>query len=615
MALMLFLLTACVVCAQQEPVIDVAVESTLVYRGEPFLLQVKVSSEKEPEQPVFPPSQDFRVEVMAPSRNQSTSVQIINGRMIREERNEVQFNFSLIPLRIGDLRIPSIPVRIDGKVYATRPSQIRCQEPDKIDDIGLDMLVSATECYVGEPLMLTWNWYIGRRVGDFRFILPVLEMDAFWFPEYSPEIDQQRIQEYLRIDIGQNKTLIGRQGPARWQNRQLTQVTFSQPMIPKQAGSYTLPASSVVFAIEDARGSRQRRSPMDDFFGSARMRRVSVVSTSPRLVVRDLPATGRPANFSGIVGSCSAQASAEPREVSVGDPIIVTMRLRGPAYLDGVRLPELSAQESLNRDFKISDVSPGTIENSEKVFQFTLRARHADVRAIPALEVPYFDSKTGQYATAATQPIPLTVKAVSTVTAMDVEGRAASVMAPGGAELRAWSQGIAANVAGLDVLKNHRVGYRQWRRSPWWLVLCVVMPLLYGTLSLSLQLWRRRHADPALLTARQATGRCRRALKRVVLTDDGAGDAILAAWRDFFGAKLRLPADALVFADIRPALQAAGLDGDELAGVERIFTACEAGRYAGRSMEPPAELLALALRLLPTLDKKLNGRRTGRKPA
>ncbi|MPN60135.1 hypothetical protein SDC9_207860 [bioreactor metagenome] len=78
---------------------------------------------------------------------------------------------------------------------------------------------------------------------------------------------------------------------------------------------------------------------------------------------------------------------------------------------------------------------------------------------------------------------------------------------------------------------------------------------------------------------------------------------------------MRLPAEALVFADIRPALQAAGLDGDELSGVERIFTACEAGRYAGRSMEPPAELLALALRLLPTLDKKLNGRRAGRKPA
>ena len=612
---MLFLLTACVVRAQQEPVIDVAVESTLVYRGEPFLLQVKVSAEKEPEQPVFPPSRDFRVEVMAPSRSKSMMTQIGNGRLIREERNEVQFNFSLIPLRLGDLPIPSIPVRIDGKVYATRPSQIRCQEPDKIEDIGLDMQVSATECYVGEPLMLTWNWYIGRRVGDFRFILPVLEMAEFWFPEYSPDIDQQRIQEYLRLDIGQGKTLIGRQGPARWQNRQLTQVTFSQPMIPKQAGSYTLPASSVVFAIEDARGSRQRRNPMDDFFGSARMRRVSVVSPSHQLVVRELPAAGRPANFSGIVGSCSAQASAEPREVSVGDPIIVTLRLRGPAYLDGVRLPELSAQESLSRDFKISDMSPGTIEDGEKVFQFTLRARHADVGAIPALAVPFFDSKTGQYATAATQPIPLTVKAVSTVTAMDVEGRAASVMAPGGAELRAWSQGIAANVAGLDVLKNHRVGLRQWRRSPWWLGLCVVLPLLYGTLALSLQVWRRRHADPALLAARQAAGRCRRALKRVVPTADGAGDAILAAWRDFFGAKLRLPAEALVYADIRPALVAAGFAGEELAGVERIFTACEAGRYAGRSMEAPAELLALALRLLPTLDKKLNGRRTGCKPA
>ncbi|NMA47703.1 MAG: hypothetical protein GX945_14190, partial [Lentisphaerae bacterium] len=73
------------------------------------------------------------------------------------------------------------------------------------------------------------------------------------------------------------------------------------------------------------------------------------------------------------------------------------------------------------------------------------------------------------------------------------------------------------------------------------------------------------------------------------------------------------PAAALVFADIRPALQAAGLDDDELAGVERIFIACEAGRYAGRSMEPPAELLDLARRLLPVLDKKLSSRRADSK--
>ncbi|MGI5924629.1 MAG: BatD family protein [Lentisphaeria bacterium] len=615
-ALWLLLLAAGLLCAQQTPQLEVAVESTLVYRGEPFLLQVKVVSEKEAEQPVFPPSQDFRVEeVMAPSRNRSTSVQIVNGRMIREERNELLFNFSLVPLRTGELRIPAIPVRIDGKLYATRASQIRCQEPETIDDVGLEMLVSATECYVGEPLMLTWNWYVGRRVGDFRFNLPVLAMEEFWFPEYSPEIDQRYLKEYLRIAIGQGKTMIGRQGLGHWQNRQLTQVTFSQPLIPKQAGSYTLPASSVVFAIEDTRGGRQRRSLMDDFFSSRRMRRVSVASGSQQLVVRDLPTTGRPANYSGIVGSCSVQASAEPREVSVGDPIIVTLRLRGPVYLDGVRLPDLSAQESLNGDFKVSDVSPGTIENGEKVFQFTLRARHAELDAIPAIEVPYFDSKTGQYATATTQPIALTVKAVSTVTAMDVEGRAAPVMALGGAELRAWSEGIAANMAGLDILKNHRVGLQQWRRSPWWLLLCVVMPLVYGALWLFLHFWRRRHADPGLLAARQAAARCRRALKRVVPTDEGAGDAILAAWRDFFGAKLRLPAAALVFADIRPALQTAGLDDDELAGVERIFTACEAGRYAGRSMEPPAELLALARRLLPVLDKKLSGRRRGSKPA
>lgn len=598
--------------AQREPKIEIAVESAVVFRGEPFLFQIKVSADSEPEAPVFPSSADFQVEVMAPSRNTSTQVQIINGRMTREEHNEIQYNYLLTPLRLGVLRIPSLRVLVAGKAFSTRPTELRCQEPDKIADVGLELLPSATECYVGEPVMLTWNWYVGRRIGDYRMVLPVLDMSEFWFPEYMPAIDPQRQQDYLRLDIGQGKTLIARQCPGRWQGQQVTKVSFSQPMIPKSAGAFVLPASSVVFAIEDTRGGRQRRSPFDDFMSSARMRRVSVEAAAMPLLVKELPTTGRPANFSGIVGACQVSVGAEPLDVSVGDPIIVTMRVSGPAYLDGVRLPDLTAQESLMRDFKLSDESPGTIEGGEKVFQFTLRARQAELRAIPSIELPYFDSKAGVYAVASSAPIPLTVHAISTVTAMDVEGRAQTLAAPGGAELRAWSQGIAANVEGLAVLENHRVGVGQWRRSPWWLGLVVLMPLLYGALTLTLGLWRRHHADPAQAAARQAAGRCRRALRRIDAKSDQASDEILAALRGYFGAKLRLPAAALVFADVRPVLLAAGLSDDDLASLEKLFVACEAGRYAGWQTVSPAELQASARRLLPVLDKALTSRRRSR---
>jgi hypothetical protein len=605
-SLLLFLLTAWGLYGQQPPQIEVAVESTQVYRGEPFLLQIKVVSEIEPEEPQFPPSQDFRVEGMTPSRNKSSTVQIINGRMHREERNELLFNFSLIPLRVGDLRIPPIPLRIGGKTYRTRPSQIRCQEPEEINDVGLEMQLSTSECYVGEPVMLTWNWYLGRRVRDYRFSLPVLELDAFWFPDYSPPLDQSRMQDYRRIDLGQGKSLIAEQGSGRWQNQRLTKLSFSQPMIAKQAGSYELPASIVLFAIEDTRGGRQRRGFMDDFFSTARLRRVSVESATQRLLVHELPTEGRPPSFSGIVGSCELRLNAEPREVSVGDPIIATLHVRGPAYLESLRLPELTEQEALSKDFKISDLSPGNVENGEKLFQFTLRARHAEIKAIPPLELAYFDSTAKQYATASTEPIPLTVRAIGTVTAMDAEGRLSPAMASGATELRAWSEGIAANVAGLAILKSHRVGWRQWRRSPYWLGLGLLMPTLYGCLALSLQLWRRRHADPAALAAKQAAAHCRRSLKRLQAKDAATEDAILAAWQEFFAAKLQLPAAALLFADIRPSLEAVGLGAADLAAVERIFVACEAGRYAGQKLEPPAELLAEALRLLPALDRVLS---------
>ncbi|MCP5112400.1 MAG: protein BatD, partial [bacterium] len=148
-----------------------------------------------------------------------------------------------------------------------------------------------------------------------------------------------------------------------------------------------------------------------------------VPSNSLALTVAEVPAAGRPDNFSGLVGNYRMAVQATPTEVNVGDPITLTLRISGPEYLDAIELPPLTNQTALARDFKIPpERAAGVVKGSAKSFTQTIRAKHSDVIEIPPIELAYFDADSGSYKVARTAAVPLTVQGTRIVTARDAEG-------------------------------------------------------------------------------------------------------------------------------------------------------------------------------------------------
>ena len=102
------------------------------------------------------------------------------------------------------------------------------------------------------------------------------------------------------------------------------------------------------------KGYQRRRSVFDDFFddpfgdsgfGFGRQAVVEnfvVPSDRTTIEVLDVPAAGRPANFSGLIGDFKITAEAAPDEVAVGDPITLRVDISGPAYLGNVEMPPLA---------------------------------------------------------------------------------------------------------------------------------------------------------------------------------------------------------------------------------------------------------------------------------
>jgi len=567
------------------------VEKTEASIGEPFIFQIQVSGSENPRQPDTSAIKDFNVVFQGGQQNSSSSITIINGKMTKDVREGYYFSYQLTPTREGRLTIPSIKVVADNSSAETDPIQISVGQPTETEDFKLRLSLSSARCYVGEPVILTATWYIGNDVRDFNFTLPVLSDASFKFADI--EVAGQQSGNVYRIPIG-NSEVSGVKGNGTLNNRDFTTLTFKKVLIPVRSGNITI-APAVVSCNALVGYQRQRDSFNDgffrdffndDFFGSARTgvyNTVVVPSNSLSLKVLDLPETGMPSDFAGHIGRYEMSASAAPVDVSVGDPITLTLNLSGPEYLENVDMPALEKQPDLTRNFKIpSESARGEISGRAKTFTQTIRPLRAGITEIPAIELPYFDVDTQTYQIARTEPIPLTVRETKLVTALDAEGNAGDVV-KAGSEVESLNKGIAVNYEDATVIENTTGDFQTSFMTPLMKAAVFGPPLIYLMLLTGVFFYRHGNADSRKVRSRKAYNRLSSSLKSVghaASVNDGCA-IVLDSLRNYLGDKLHMAGNALTFNDIKDKLSAAGLDQGARNDLETIFRRCEEGRYAG----------------------------------
>lgn len=568
-----------------------AVEKTEVYVGESFIFQIQIQGHDAPAEPNVSAIKAFAVQFLGGQQNSSSSVTIINGQMAQNISRGYIFNYRLTPKKVGNLTIPSIVVPAGGQRVRTQPVAIRALKPTETGDFKLRMELSQKKCYVGQPITLTVTWYIGKNVEGFQFGMPVLTDTRFDIADLYTKIDPNERDLYLRIPLEKGE-VIGKKGRQTLDGKDYMTVRFQKILIPKKSGMLKIPQGTVAFnAVMDYQNRRRSRNPFDDFFNRGRKqaayRKFVIPSNRPVLTVMDLPKSGQPRGYSGLVGQYSMVARAVPTEVSVGDPITLTIQVTGTEYVNNIELPPLHQQTALVRDFKIpEEMAPGKVEGHIKTFTQTVRVKHSNVKAIPSIELSYFDVERGIYAVARTEPIPLTVKATRIITAKDAEGR--EVKEEAQVEPETWTGGIAHNYEDLSVLKDQAYGPTMWIRSPAWVALTGLPPLFYFILLASTAIIRRRNIDPAARQARRAYGDL---LKRLGKSKGEVSDdhhqvyaSVLGAFRQYLGSKLCLAPGALTYNDVENVLRKMGAEEDVLGRLKKLFDECEASRFAGNAL-------------------------------
>ena len=203
-------------------------------------------------------------------------------------------------------------------------------------------------------------------------------------------------------------------------------VSLPLTLVPLAAGTHALPPAGLL--AEE--GTQWRR----DFFGgrrATRARKWRALDRERTLAIEALPLEQAPPSFAGAVGSgFNLEVSADRSVVQVGEPITLSLVLRGEGNLETAALPPLDAEGLLPAAaFRVpEDELAGALEGGAKRFSAVVRVLDEHVREIPALAYSWFDPATGGFETTHSRPIALSVGRAEVIGAsIEISGLAENI--------------------------------------------------------------------------------------------------------------------------------------------------------------------------------------------
>jgi len=126
--------------------------------------------------------------------------------------------------------------------------------------------------------------------------------------------------------------------------------------------------------------------------------------------VRPLPLRPAVTGLDLGVGNFQMLLEAHPDRLTLGEAILLTLRVQGTGPIERLRKPDLSSIAAVRRDFLVLPLAdPPLKEHGVRLFCYELSPRTATVTGIPSIVYTCFDPERGVYQTRATAPLPLEV--------------------------------------------------------------------------------------------------------------------------------------------------------------------------------------------------------------
>jgi len=219
----------------------------------------------------------------------------------------------------------------------------------------------------------------------------------------NPEVVPAELRGVLAYDLGGPQSL-----PAITQHgvRSFPHV-LQRALFPLAAGRLEIPASQLTYTLPRSASFFSREE-------SAVMRADDVT-----LHVKPLPLGGQPAGFSGAVGVIDLRASVDASDARVGEPVVLTVRVRGRGNVKLWPRPEVVIPGAVlvPAGERVTADTSGQYVRGTKEFDWLVTPEREGPLAVPVVEYAYFDPYDASYRIATTEAIGITIAAGEFVSA------------------------------------------------------------------------------------------------------------------------------------------------------------------------------------------------------
>jgi hypothetical protein len=314
----------------------------------------------------------------------------LNGRIMRS----MELQYQVEAMDPGTRTIPAQNLTVDGTVYTTLPLEVVVSEGQPVDESlmpQVQLTTGKTEIWEGEevPISVSVLLHGGLQITSQPF--PVIKSEG---------VAVSRFDRHGRTEA----TEINGQYWTAWR--------MPSSMIALKPGELEFGPAEVKLEVLMPLSGAQR-DPFGSFPSARRTLRIQ--SNTIKVRVKPLPSEGKPAGFTGLVGSFQLAARADnqstgPQTVELGDPVGFEIAVTGTGNFDSVTAPALENSEGL-RAYK-----PKTsMENrgygqefGQKTFTQIIFAEKPGPRSVVFM-LPHFDPASGKYVTAKSTPVELIV--------------------------------------------------------------------------------------------------------------------------------------------------------------------------------------------------------------
>lgn len=412
---------------------------------------------------------------------QSSSIQIINFN----RTDTVTYAYRISGFTPGSYTIPAILIEAGDSNKQTNPlsltitknndpnavlteedkesSTASTQDGDQVSIDGdqrnkpyfLQMDLKNDRVYVGQMVPVTFRLFVRAGFPFGSKTLPALESELFTIGTLTTKPEQYSVAlEGVPYHL----------------------LIWNSSITPLKAGTYELSARQLAEVQDRERTLGGGSSLFDQFMTRAQLKEVELKTKARTVNVLALPSEGKPASFSGAIGSFTFVTQVSPTLLTKGEPTELTATIEGSGNFERIDWSGLS-ESRFWRSYKPSSTTKATDQaglEGKKLFKQALIPLSLEIKEFPMLEFSYFDPEKGQYKTLRSDPLALQIQ------------DAAAADSSAFAKTNRPSESVpllGTNTDPLNLMPNFLTlgatgkSVRPWTASSWW-IWALLLPAL-----------------------------------------------------------------------------------------------------------------------------------------